>query len=357
MSGRWADMMIRLSFGTAARIDFYEQVALLLDNGVSLENTLKELRRVTSEDGKKRGPMVDFLTRSVQSVKSGQNFSDAIRPWVSGQEAAIISAGEASGTLLDAFRRATMVMTQRSELKKKLAKELAMPVLATIGMAAAYTFIGFYMAPILTKMMPLERWEGDTRRMLDVALFMSANVIWIVLAIVGFIAGFAAVLPRLTGRLRDRLDGLPVFNVYRLFAGASFLLNISTKIAQGIPLEDALKRERAHASPYLLERIDDTARGIKSGLTFGDALQAAEHNFPDRRTIGAIRVISSRKGFDQALEKFTIRWFASNLNEITKAAMWLRVIAMIVIAAGVISLANGVFGIQQNAQSAFSSHP
>lgn len=356
---------LRWCFRASARVDFYHQVSLLLDNGVSLENTLREIRRVNSQHDRPgvgarraslRSPLVQILDKTIHGVKSGNGFAEAIAEWCSPQETSVIAAGEASGELTEAFKRVALVMKQRATLKKRLAGELAMPIMAILAIMIAYIVMGYQLVPILVKLMPVERWTGDTARLLKLSLFFKTYS-WLIAVVLGaLLVGFAQLLPRWTGPMRDRFERYPPFSIYRLFVGSTFLLNMSAKLAQGISQEDALKSEKAFAAPYLLERVNHTLRGIRSGMTFGDALMAAEHEFPDRRTIGTLRVISGRRGFDKALESFTNQWFESNLEAMTKAASWLRIVAILFVGYGVLCMANGVYGIQDNVQSALNNH-
>lgn len=390
MSISWTELRIRMAFGSAQRMVFYKKFALLLDNGVPLEAALKELRRVSATDnpvaaakaaadsaaaGEAAGklpwldrlraqmkprnstpPLVILLDRMLRAVRSGRGFAEAIEPYCTPQEASIVSAGEASGSLREAFRRVALVMQQQRETRKRFIVQLGGPALAIVAMIVVYCVVGMYLGPMLTKLMPAEKWMGDTGRLLTLSLWVSSNIVFIVIGLAALLGGLIYGLPRITGPIRDRLDKFPIFSMYRLFIGSTFLLNVATKQAQGIAIEDALKRERMFASPYLRERVDHTLRGIRSGLSFGDALQAAEHDFPDRETIGMLRVISSRKGFAEALEKFTVEWLDSNLDAMTKANQWIRVIALLVVGLGVTILAKGVIGIQDNIQAALSAH-
>lgn len=348
------DRLAKATFTSQERITFYEDMALLLDNGVSLLDTLKELYAVASNDGRKpNAPRAIILRDAIRAVASGHSFADAMTRWVTVQESALIAAGEASGKLLESFKRIAMLLQKRSAMVGAISKALGYPALLIAGAFAMFTFVGFGIAPMLIRLMPADRWHGPTHRMLVIGLFMKANIVLIAVALVVLVLALAYSLPRLRGRLRDTLDHIPPFSIYRLFQGSAFLLNIATMLASGVALEDALVRMARHASPYLKERIDHTLRGIRSGKTLGDALKLAEHDFPDRETIGSLRVISGRAGFDVALERYTLRWLDKNLRSVETAATLLRVIAFILVALAVLTFVTGIYGIQNSAGKAF----
>ncbi len=348
-----------VAFGTEARMTFYQKVGLLLSNGVSLEATLSDALKVarTGSGAKGFNPYAKILERILHDVRSGKGLAEALVPFVSPQEASIIDAGEASGALREAFARVERTLREQAALRSVVWKELAVPLIGIAGVFIAYFIVGQAVAPILLKFMPADAWQGATADLLERGIFVRANAPFIVAAVAAVVLLFRAMMPRLTGRIRNVLDRYPPFNIYRIFAGYTFLMNIAAKLAQGIALEDSLIREKQNATPYLRERIDHTLRGIRSGLNLGDALDAAEHNFPDTQSIGDLRLISGRKGFDQALESYTLDRVAASGRDIKRAASLVRIVVMVFVAFALVGFANGVLDIQTNAQAAFGHHP
>lgn len=370
---RFQELLLRFNFGAEARINFYQQLSLLIDNGVSMLEALEEMRAAALDEGKGKSKgaqahssdgMTYLIDKLLHSIRSGSRFAVGIAQWVDSNEASIIAAGEEAGQLSEAFERVAYQLRKRAEVRRTLLSKLGPQIGVLLATMGVMTFIGFYLTPMLTDMLPQEQWTGPTRRLIDQSLFFRHNLVLVALGLIGAGVGLSALLPRLRGRLRDWLDNAPeeltyilpplaIFPIYKMFVASDFLLNIATKVRQGIALEVALQRERDHATPYLDERLVHTLRGIHSGAQFGEALANAEHNFPDRRTIGALKIISGKNGFDVALEQYTRQWFDHNVRAIEKKA---NVIGLVIYAAAgyfVMTLSLGVIGIQSGATAAF----
>lgn len=346
MLARLHDALKRSSFGARERTKFFEQMALLLDNGVSLQDTLQSLHNTASDGGRKPTAVrAQIFSELMAQVSSGRSFARAMTPWATPQEVSLIAAGEASGKLLDAFKRITLMLDKRTALIGAITGALVYPLVLILGAIGMYLFVAYSLAPPLLRVMPLNAWPGATHTLLTAALFLKANILTLAVVTALLIALIIYSLPRLGGRLRDVLDRIPPWSVYRLFQGSGFLLNIATMLASGIALDDAMQRLLAHAMPYLRERIDHTLRGIRSGKNFGEALYLAEHDFPDKGTIQSLRTLSGRSGFDTALEKYTLRWLDENLAAIKSAAAWLRIVAFALVSYALYVYAAGTYGI------------
>lgn len=352
------DRLLRLLFTQDTRIQFYETLGLLLDNGVAIEQALAEVYKTEAgaefDPNATTGQMIPTAVVAydcITAIRSGRVLSDALAYWVSPMEVSLIVAGERTGSYLMAFERAVLALTKQSELKTAIRVALAYPVLLFILSAGLYGFIGFSFAPQLLAIQPLNKWDPSTGSMLSAGLFVKNNIVLLTVGIIALIWGITYSMGHLRGRVRDRLDKLPPWSIYRLFVGSIFLLNIAVMLNCGIGLEDALLMLNQRANPYLRERISNTLRGVRTGRTFGESLRDAEHDFPSKKAVGYIQILSGKKGFDQALEKFTLRSLDLNIKEISSAAAMLRLAGLCSAGYAIQLVATGLLGIATSAQA------
>ncbi len=296
-----APFLQRMMVSARDRASMYQKLVVLLDNNVLLVGALQELFDVYSQDGRRVGGVATFLQHCRRTVANGRAFSEAVAPWVSPVEASIIAAGERSGTLREAFKDATDLITGVSKIKWLVVGGTIYPALLAGVIGYILYIIQGKLVPSLEKVAPPETWPGAAAVMYDLSRFTSNFGIPLVVFSIALIVAAIVSLPRLTGNLRYHLDRVPPWSVYRQVQGSTLLLTVGTLIKSGIKLHDALLLLRENANPYLTERLDAVILGTTKGLNFGEALEAAEFRFPDIESIRFVRILARREGFDTSL--------------------------------------------------------
>jgi type II secretory pathway component PulF len=340
-------LILRFGFGVNARIRMYESLALLLDTGSKLSDALSDLR-VAAETQRRLLPFTAqtlVLDECINSLRGGRKLSDGLAPYVSVQEITLIAAGEETGGMIAALERLIVSLDQQQALKATLKIAFAQPVMIFVATIAALTFIGFSVVPELLRLQEASAYSADTQRLIAMGEFVLHDGIYCAIALVAFIGWVLWALPNLRGSIRDRIDEWPLFKIYKIFMGSTFMGNTAVMLSSGISLARTLESMSAHANPYLRERIDNTIKGVRRGETLGDALLHAEHHFPDRETIAFIRPLASREGFANSLDRFTSRWLKSNVKRIETAAGALSTIALVLAGYVVLTIVMGVLGI------------
>lgn len=347
--------MTRFGFSASERIDFYESLALQLTNDVKLINALEEMRGAIEDERSAvaarigiRSPEAVVIDDCIFALTHGGKLAQALLPWVSVQESSLIAAGERSGQLVDALDRTVAAMEQRQSLIATIKGALGYPIVIALAIVATLFYLAFALVPELMLLGETEQWAPPTQRMIALGSFVTDY--WPLLTGAGiFVLGSVAwLLPNLRGSARDAVENWPIFSIYRVFMGSTFLINIAVLLRAGVALEKALELMSDHSNPYLGERVDDTLRGIRSGANLGKALKDAEHNFPDRRTVRFLCVLSGKEGFESALERFTDRWLKKNFKTIERSAMVIRMVLMLLAGYVIFILFQGIYGIAQS---------
>ncbi|MFC6523200.1 type II secretion system F family protein [Undibacterium arcticum] len=127
-------------------------------------------------------------------------------------------------------------------------------------------------------------------------------------------------LPLLRGRARYYLDKIPPWSIYRMLHGSTFFLNVGVLLSADVHLPVVLEMLKARANPWLKERIEDALHGVNIGANLGEALHRAGHDFPDRRGVQLLRIISGQSGSEENLEAFGSRWMEESVTNLGKAS-------------------------------------
>jgi type IV pilus assembly protein PilC len=222
------------------------------------------------------------LTTVRQRVKSGIALSDAFR-----QEgelyppifSASLVAGERSGNLDQVLRRFSSHLRLNQTLRKKAISAAVYPIVLLTMMAALVTILLVWVIPQFKSF-----YEGlgaelplATRMLLGVATTVRGSLLWIVLG-AGILGTSAVYWLRREGSgiVLDRtLLGLPYFGgLMRMYATSQLMRTLSTLLAGGLPLMNALEVAAASIGNRAMARAVGTATGrIREGASLTAALE------------------------------------------------------------------------------------
>jgi type IV pilus assembly protein PilC len=257
---------------------FTQELAALLKAGLPLFQSLDVML------DRQRHPLFrQSLTTVREKVKSGVALSDAFR-----QEgglyppvlAASLVAGERSGSLDGVLRRFAQHLRLNQSLKRKAISAAVYPIVLLSMMAALMAVFLLYVIPQFKSF-----FEGlgarlplPTRILLAVATSLRGNVPWILLA-----AGMLAVAVLYWLRREGTgvaLDGtllrLPYFGgLLRMYATSQLMRTLSTLLAGGLPLVNALEVAAASIGNRAMSgAVAGATERIREGGSLAGALES-----------------------------------------------------------------------------------
>ena len=218
-----------------------------------------------------------------EKVKSGIALSDAFR-----QEgdlyppvfAASLVAGERSGNLDQVLRRFAGHLRLNQTLKKKAVSASVYPIVLLTMMVVLVAILLVWVIPQFRSF-----YEGlgaelplPTRMLLSFATAVRTNVVWIVLAV--GMAGVSVVYWLRREGAGVSLDGallrLPYFGrLMRMYATSQLMRTLSTLLAGGLPLLNALEVAASSIGNRAMARAVGTATGrIREGASLTTALES-----------------------------------------------------------------------------------
>ncbi len=263
---------------TSLLLIFAQELAALLKAGLPLLQSLDVMLE------RQKDPLLRQSLGSVrEKVKSGTALSDAFRaegdlyPPIF---AASLVAGERSGNLDSVLRRFAQHLRLNQALRKKAISAAVYPAVLLIMMAGLLALMLLFVIPNfqsffegLNAELPL-----PTRILLGVATTLRANLAWIVLGL-GMLA-FAVlywIRREGSGIVIDRaLLSLPYFGpLMRMYATSQLMRTLSTLLAGGLPLVNALEVAAASIGNRAMAQAVGGATGrIREGASLTTALES-----------------------------------------------------------------------------------
>lgn len=347
------NFVFKLQFGAGARIELYESIAMLIENDVLLNDALKEMYWIASDEGRKpKSPRAIILYDCMMKVAEGKPLSEALEKWVDREECSLLAAGEKSGRLIDdgdgpgAFSQAIKVVTAKRDIKGAIAMATVYPTVLGGLSVFLLNMVATQLVPKLAKTTNPETWEGAAALLYSIATFVTGYGALALGGFILFVGGVFGSLPYLRGPIRYYLDKIPPWSIYRMLYGSTFLLNVSVLLQSGIKLQDALDLLADNANPWLKERIEAAKYGIGIGGNLGVALNKAGYDFPDKKAIQYLMILSSREGFEEAIARFGDRWLKESIRNIQSVAKVALACGVLLIGALMLIVVAGAGGIQ-----------
>lgn len=319
-------------FGAKERLQFYESMATLLENGVQLNDAVREVHGIYSDDGKQRYHPIAMASReAAMGVANGKALADALEHWLPSQERALIDAGQESGNLIGALSDCARLIEAQGKILGAVITATAYPMMLWALLIYLLHVIANKMVPNMARMSDPDRWTGTAAMLYSLSNFVTGPGIYFLIGIILLLVTAIWSLPYYTGPGRVALDRMPPWSIYRTLQGTTFLLNVAVMLRAGIKPYDSLQMLSRTAPPWLKQRIEATRYGVGLGQNLGQALKNAGHEFPDKQAIQFLCVLASRKGFAEAAMRFSSRWLETSLKQVAIAAKLILNISLLLV--------------------------
>lgn len=343
----------RHAIGVDARIDFYNQVSLMLKMGLQIMTALDRLYVIESNEGASPGrPAAVMLADVMHSLREGRSLGEALERWSSPQEVALVKAGEEAGNLEDQLVVVAEMLGTKGEMISTIVSALGYPVVV-IGSALGMLYmISRMVVPKLAKIAPPETWDGAAKLLNHVANFV--NDYWAGVFLLPVIFGVIAwTVPNLSkAEVRVYLDRIPPWSFYRALHGSGFLVNMSVMLKSGIQINDALLLLSEEGGPWLRTRIKAISHGINQGKTLGEAMHAAGYEFPDPRAVHILRAVSDVDGFEDSMALFARAWMKRSLATVKLIGRYLLAFGILFAGGLLLLMVVGIFSLIQSSMGA-----
>lgn len=153
-SQRLRRFIVRKTFSAPYRVQFYEALRFLLENKQPLKTALEQMRDARTDFGRKWHPFAELATDCIESLRenSGENSLEyTLSLWVPQEEAAVISAGIRSGSIVDALQFATTLTDAKEQIHQAIWQMAIYPVGLLIMMTGTLYVLNTQLIPELSK--------------------------------------------------------------------------------------------------------------------------------------------------------------------------------------------------------------
>lgn len=269
---------------TKDRVIFTRQLATLINAGLPLSQSL---HTVSEQTDNKR--LMAISQEVIASVEGGKSLADSFakHPKVFNNVfIALISAGEASGTLDKALERIANQQEKDAELLSKVRGALVYPVIVLV------VIIGVIVFMMVTVVPQIERLYHDLKQSLPfvtavmVAIANFITYFWWLLLIILVAAVYFGKRYIETDAGRQMIDGfklhVPLFGVmFQKLYMARFTRTGETLMSTGVPMLEMLRIASQSVNNVIIAKsIDRAAEKVKGGKALSVALKNDDNILP-----------------------------------------------------------------------------
>ena len=266
---------------TKDKIVFTRQLATLIGAGLPLSQSMRTVHEQTQNKS-----MQQIVQEIIGDIEGGRSLSDAFskHPKVfDNVYLALVSAGEASGTLDEALRRVAAQQEKDAAMMSKIKGALTYPIIVLLVIVAVLGFMLVAVVPQvknlykdLNKELPLL-----TKILVDTADFF-INYWWIVIMVIGIGVYFLIQYLKTEAGIKTKDTfklNVPMFSgMFRRLYMARFTRTGQTLMSTGVAMLDMLNiTSTAVNNTVVAEGIDRAAEKVKGGKSLSSSLRNEDY--------------------------------------------------------------------------------
>ena len=349
----YARLMFR--FNTEKRLATLRKLASLLRNDFTLMNALNRLEMIESNGGKNPNEPFAIVMRVWQkNLEQGMSFSDATHGWLSDEENMLVTSGNISNLVIS-LENAVRVVESEGRIRRAVRNAIAYPLFLLVLTFGIIVMVGLYLVPPLVEVAGSDIiWRGTTRGLISMSDFMVANWYWFVFGFVILVILIGFSLANWSGRLRVFFDKLPPWNIYKIHTSVGWLMSLSSMIAAGITMPDAMRMLADNANRYLRRILEETLRNITNGDNLGVALSKTGREFPSKEIIGDLIIYADMTDFDKNMTSIANDYLDESVRKMESISNVLNSIGILLVSAIIAWVVLGTFQMQDQITAVLS---
>lgn len=260
------------------RADFYYDLAGALEDRVPLFTTLRKYEARARE----RNPAEALVYMDmIESLGSG-SLTEALRGFAPSNELIMIDALQNVGdaTMAEGLRFLSSTVEKTDAMVATARKAIMYPLILIVIFSAMLTGFSIYIVPILTELLPPEKWPFLGRVLYSISQIVLNYGIYIVLCFIASLVAFFYSLPRWKGDTRKAFDRYLPYSFYRDFSGAMLIVALASLMRTGVSLRSSLERSMHYSSPWMRGHLREILKNLAKARTvhFGEAFKTGVLN-------------------------------------------------------------------------------
>ena len=351
---RWyARLIFRLN--TEKRIALLRKLASMLRNDFTLMDALGRLEMIESNNGRNPNEPFAIVMRVWQhNLERGMTFSDTTRGWLPDEETLLVTSGNISN-LIVALENTTRVVESAGRIRRAVVNAIAYPLFLLVLTFGIVVMVGLYLVPPLVDVAGADViWRGTARGLISMSDFtVSYWYIFVLIFAVLFIVIWLS-LANWSGRLRVIFDKLPPWNIYKIHVSVGWLMSLSSMIAAGITMPDALRMLADNSAPYLRTILEETLHFVANGDNLGVALSRTGRGFPNKEIIGDLMIYADMTDFDKNITSIANDYMDESVRKMESVSSVLNSIGIMLVSAIIAWVVLGTFQMQDQITAVLS---
>lgn len=341
---KFARLMVQNSID--GRRKLWRKLSKLLSNGVPILNALKSIYDRKMAAGQAKDPFTIAIGDWLDALNKGQRLAQCVVGWVPRDEQMLIAAGEQSGQLDAALENACEIMIAKNKIKKAVIGGMAYPVIMFFIALGVLIMFSYKVIPEFARVVPYERWRGVAKILIDLADFTKSWLPLILVVIFAVVVAFFVSLSRWSDGLRVKFDRYIPYSIYRMLQGGTWMISLAALVNAGVRMETAIEDLKKGANNWMETRLNACLRGMRQGLTLGDALVKSGYEFPDREIIDDLGVYSKLSGIEDALTVVGKEWVDDGVERIQGLMKAVFGISVLVVGLFIAFMVGGLIGME-----------
>lgn len=313
---------------------FLEDLASLLNDGVSLSDAITTIETIAEG-------IVKIVASSVNhSLSAGESIAHGITDWFPTEIVEIIRAGENSGTLNQAAQSAVHALKQHANIVSSMISYLTYPCIVLILALIMLVIIKQSVLTNFASIKTIDQWPSQ-----GVSLYHMGEFVeywwWAILSVIvlGIIVTYKF-LSNFTGNLRNHIDKVPLFSLYRDSISARFMQTLGLLLSNGIIIKKALNIMAYDAQPYLAWHIILMEYRLSGGID--NIAEVLDTQLIRDSDLIRLKIVAKGKGFAPAL--ISLGQQTATKNQST-SLMLARIAGALVLVLAASIAGNIIFGI------------
>ena len=169
-------------------------------------------------------------------------------------------------------------------------------------------------------------------------------------------------LENLSGRLRAAFDKIPPWSIYKIHISVGWLMSLSSMVAAGITMPDAMRMLADNSNKYLRDIVDyyktdileETLHYIANGDNLGVALLKTGRGFPNNEIIGDLMIYADMVDFDKNLTAIANDYLEESVRKMESVSNVLNSIGILMVSGIIAWVVLGTFQMQDQITAALS---
>jgi len=265
-------------------VNFTRQVALMLNAGLTLVETLDILKKQTTKQSLKK-----LINNLSDEIKAGNSFSTALRKYnsyFSNLYIALVRSGEASGKLAEILLKLADNLEKEREFKAKVKGALIYPVIIIIAMIIVIFIMITFVLPNLLNL--YKDFNIDlpftTKLLISLSSFMTKSWPLVVGLVFLLITVFRNYLKTKKGKwfFDSTLLKVPVLKeVVKTSSLVDLTRTLSILIGAGVSILEALEIVKDTSENFVYQNaFFNIYKKVEKGVSLGTAMEEEEEIFP-----------------------------------------------------------------------------